>query len=120
MANEKLEAAKRRYASGRANELDPDELGRIALIVVEAAVKAREFEIARQHAELAVGHYVEARDEARVVRAKRRLAGALLALQEWATALPLVDEVCAAPDERDLELSRLDDLEDPKARAVEL
>ncbi len=119
MAGDKVEAAKRRYASGVANELDPDELGRIALIVVDIAREARAFDVARQHAELAVKHYRDAKDEARVRRSMRRLAGALLMLRDWDAALPLIDEIALLPEEREAELPKVDGLKDPKERALE-
>jgi hypothetical protein len=120
MGDDKLQAAKRRYDAGVRNELDPDELGRIALIVEQAARDGRDFEAARHYAELAVQHYRGAGDAGRVVRAQRRLAGALLRLQDWARALPLVDEVGRAPDERDVELPKAAESDEPKSRALEL
>lgn len=120
MGQDKLEAAKQRYARGLRSELDPDELGRIALIVEEAARGARDFAAARDHAELAARHYRDAGDQGRSVRARRRLAGALFVLRDWTRALPLVDDVARAPDERDVDLPKLQGLADPKERALEL
>jgi hypothetical protein len=119
MGQDKLEAAKKRYARGLQSELDPDELGRIALIVEEAARQARDFAAARDHAELAARHYRDAGDQGRSVRARRRLAGALLLLRDWTRALPLVDDVARAPDERDVDLPKLEGLADPKELALE-
>jgi hypothetical protein len=120
MANDKLEAAKKRYANALRNELDADELGRIALVVVEAARDARDFAVAKDHAELAVRHYGDAHDEKLTVRSKRRLAGVLLAMHDFDAALPLIDEVSRAPEERDMELPKLDGLTSAADRAIEI
>src|SRR5688572_18899932 len=112
MGQGKLEAAKQRYQRGLRSELDPDELGRIALIVEQAAREARDFAAARDHAELAAQHYRDAGDQGRSVGAKRRLAGALLVLRDWTRALPLVDDVARAPDERNIDLPKLEGLAD--------
>jgi hypothetical protein len=120
VANEKVDAAKKRYERGLKSELDPDELGRIALIVEETARVTGEFETARHYAELAVGHYSDVQDEKLVVHAKRRLAAALFMVRDWDAALPLVDAVMREPEGRDAVLSKADGIKDPKARAIEL
>ncbi len=119
MADNTLEAAKRRYSAALADGLDPEECARIALLTADRARDARDFETARHHAQRAVEHLRQAGVARGRVRAQRKLAGALLQLRQWEEALPLLDEVLAAPDEPQAELPSLKPDMSAQERALE-